>query len=523
MDEPQNERKPAPAQEELSGTTLGDFQIIRRIGQGGMGQVYLAEQISLKRKVALKFLKADLAANPAALNRFRAEAEAVAKISHANIVAVYTVGSFDDRQYMALEYVEGLNLRDYLARKGTPDLPRALLIMRQVASALQRASEVGIVHRDIKPENILLTRKGEVKVTDFGLSRVFGADELHLTQSGMTMGTPLYMSPEQVQGKAVDPRSDIYSFGVTCYHMLAGKPPFTGQIAVEVALRHVNDTAPPLESIRPDLPIELCRVIARMMSKDPAQRPQSGREVLRVLNALRGGSGDLTFPDAVSSVTTPVSEAESTKTVPSLAGESPPRVWIRYAGVGLLAVCLGGTLRFALAPPQSYPESAGIPVADADEDERFLVDTIARYRDASLTPAKAARAFKDYSQLANLYLEQRRLTEAEELIGQITNKDPGLQFLKNLYQGIVFAQNDEPIKALSSWQFAFDDKNYRQYLNGLSTPPSREGVDLRDHLLDAFRRVEKTNRLPGELARVKQETVNFLTRPLLPPPKGKAS
>lgn len=135
MDEPAERRKPAPAQEELSGTTLGDFQIIRRIGQGGMGQVYLAEQISLKRKVVLKFLKADLAANATALNRFRAEAEAVAKISHANIVAVYTVGSVDDRQYMALEYVEGLNLRDYLARKGTPDLPRAPLIMRQVAAA----------------------------------------------------------------------------------------------------------------------------------------------------------------------------------------------------------------------------------------------------------------------------------------------------------------------------------------------------------------------------------------------------
>src|SRR5262249_18263134 len=153
---------------DLTGRVLGDYQVLRRLGQGGMGSVYLAEQVYLKRKVALKVLRAELAANPTALQRFKAEAEAVAGAPHANIVQVYAIGDFEGLPFMALEYVEGRNLREFVARKGSPDVLLALSIMRQVAAALQRAGELGIVHRDIKPENILLTRKGEVKVADFG-------------------------------------------------------------------------------------------------------------------------------------------------------------------------------------------------------------------------------------------------------------------------------------------------------------------------------------------------------------------
>ena len=167
---------PSPNAPDLTGRTLGEFQILRRLGQGGMGQVYLAEQVSLKRKVALKILRSDLAANPTSLQRFRSEAAAIARATHANIVQVYDIRESDGIYFMALEYVEGRNLSEYLAKKGPPDLLLALSIMRQVASALQRASELGIIHRDIKPENILLTRKGEVKIADFGLSRCLAGD-----------------------------------------------------------------------------------------------------------------------------------------------------------------------------------------------------------------------------------------------------------------------------------------------------------------------------------------------------------
>ncbi len=166
---------PAEEQPDLTGKTLDDFLVLRRLGQGGMGQVYLAEQISLRRKVALKILRPDLAANATSLQRFKAEALAVARATHANIVQIYAVKEADSVHFMALEYVEGRNLRQYLEKKGPPEIFFALSIMRQVAAALQRASELGIIHRDIKPENILVTRKGEVKVADFGLSRVFQA------------------------------------------------------------------------------------------------------------------------------------------------------------------------------------------------------------------------------------------------------------------------------------------------------------------------------------------------------------
>ena len=275
---------------DLTGRTLGDYKVLRRIGQGGMGQVYLAEQLSLKRKVALKILRAELAANPTSLQRFKAEAESVAKVTHANIVQVYAYGEADGFPYIALEYVEGRNLKEYIARKGPPKLPVALSIIRQIAAGLQRASEAGIIHRDVKPENILLTAKGEVKVADFGLSRCLVADQqpLSITQSGVVMGTPLYMSPEQVEGKPLDSRTDIYSLGVTCYYMLAGKPPFDGATPFEVAMKHARDEPPPLGALCPDLPEGLCAAVHKMMAKDPAQRHQTGREILRDLARLRG-------------------------------------------------------------------------------------------------------------------------------------------------------------------------------------------------------------------------------------------
>src|SRR5947209_4810054 len=164
---------PGPEALDLTGRTLADFRVLSKLGQGGMGQVYLAEQGSLKRKVALKILKADQAINPTALQRFKSEAEAVARVAHANIVQVYAIGEAHGLHYMALEYVEGRTLHEYLSKKGPPNLAGALNLMRQVAAALQRAGELGIIHRDIKPDNILLTRQGQIKVADFGLSRCF--------------------------------------------------------------------------------------------------------------------------------------------------------------------------------------------------------------------------------------------------------------------------------------------------------------------------------------------------------------
>lgn len=256
------------AQFDLTGKTLGEFQVLRRLGKGGMAEVYLADQTTLQRQVAIKVLRPEYLSDATYVKRFRHEATAAGGLNHPNIVQVYSIGEQDGLHYIAQEYVRGGNLREFMRRKGPLEVPLVLHIMKQVSAALQVAGTAGIVHRDIKPENILLTKKGEVKVADFGLAQLTQQGErVELTQVGVTMGTPLYMSPEQVGGKAIDQRSDQYSFGAMAYHMLAGKPPFMGENALTIAVQHMNDTPKPLKDWRPDLPPALCDMIHKMMSK----------------------------------------------------------------------------------------------------------------------------------------------------------------------------------------------------------------------------------------------------------------
>ncbi|MAG93838.1 MAG: hypothetical protein CMJ48_08835 [Planctomycetaceae bacterium] len=273
--------------------TLGDFRILRRLGRGGMAEVYLAEQTSLKRNVALKVLRDEWVGDETHLSRFAREAKAAAGLHHPNIVQVFAVGEEAGVHFIAQEYVQGRNLREFLTREGIPQLPAALHIIKQVAAALQAAGEAGIVHRDIKPENIMITPKLQVKVTDFGLAQLSESGErVNLTQVGITMGTPLYMSPEQVNGKKLDQRSDIYSLGVTCYHLLAGRPPFRGETALAIAVQHLNSDAIPLFEQRSDLPPLLGEIVAKMMAKDPKDRYANAEAVLADVKRLEEGWAD---------------------------------------------------------------------------------------------------------------------------------------------------------------------------------------------------------------------------------------
>jgi serine/threonine-protein kinase len=263
---------------DLSGRQIGDYRLLRRLGRGGMSDVYLAEQKSLRRQIAFKVLKRELAKDDTYVRRFHMEAQAAAALVHANIVQIHEVGCADGIHYIAQEYVAGQNLRDVVSRRGSVSAKLAVSVLRQTASALTKAADQGIIHRDIKPENIMLTPAGEVKVADFGLARVISnGDSLNLTQTGMTLGTPLYMSPEQVEGRALDPRSDIYSLGVTCYHMLIGEPPFRGETALSVAVQHVRTQPERLENRRPDLPTALCRIVHKMLAKKPGDRYADAR------------------------------------------------------------------------------------------------------------------------------------------------------------------------------------------------------------------------------------------------------
>jgi serine/threonine-protein kinase len=442
---------------DLTGKTLGDFQVLRRLGQGGMGQVYLAEQLSLKRKVALKILKAELARNTTSLQRFKAEAEAVARATHANIVQVYAIGESDGLHYMALEFVDGRNLREYVEKKGPPEVLICLSIIRQVAAALQRAAELGIIHRDIKPENILLTRKGEAKVADFGLSRCFADDQqpLNLTQSGVTLGTPLYMSPEQVEGRAVDPRTDIYSFGVTCYYMLAGHPPYRGQTAFEVALKHVQGTPEPLAEIRPDLPPALCTLIHKMMAKAPADRYQTAREIVKEVVQLR---------DALVGVTTnpssPVLDLGSalSRTVPSRILRAAPagrrRRWLRWAALLSLLLALGlGSLAGWLTSLPAPGKKAGEPAGPGEsfffsrqEREDFLKRELKRFAQAGEDRDRTTWGLQYAIELGLIYLADRRLGEAEKLFQDLERpgQGPAYHTLGKLGRALVLAFQNRP-------------------------------------------------------------------------------
>lgn len=413
---------------DLTGQTLGDFHVLRRLGQGGMGQVYLAEQRSLKRKVALKIMRPELAANPVALKRFKAEAERVARLTHANIVQIYAIGEANGLHYMALEYVEGRNLRDFVAKKGPPDLLLALSIMRQTAAALQRASEAGIVHRDIKPENILLTRNYEVKVTDFGLSRCFAGEPqpVNLTQSGVTMGTPLYMSPEQVQGQEVDPRSDIYSLGVTCWHMLAGEPPFRGQTAFEVALQHVQKEPPLLSDVRPDLPAELVAIVHKMMAKRPEDRYASCRDLLLDLTRLRESlSGTQGVLGQLPAAGPPPAWAASSGGAPAAIG-GRRRVWLLGTLVALaLGAGLGWVYRsrvHAPTPHQQLEPWSALPESDASR-ERALRAKLQTPVDPN-DPAQLKAALYDRIELGLFLIQQNRLRRADDFFaGLIQNPE----------------------------------------------------------------------------------------------------
>ncbi len=465
---------------DLTGRTLGDYQILRRLGVGGMGQVYLARQLSLKREVALKLLRDDLNKNPTALLRFQAEAEAVARLNHPNIVHIHQMGEAEGLRYMALEYVEGRNLRDHLARKGPPDLAVTLSIIRQVVLAIQQAHEQGIVHRDIKPENILVTRKVEVKVTDFGLSRYFAGDKpaLNLTQSGITLGTPLYMSPEQVQGHTVDHRSDIYSLGVTCYHLLAGEPPFRGATAFDVAIKHVQEQPRPLHDLCPDLPGELCAMIHKMMAKNPDDRYRSAREILRELARIRESLAANGAAPA-SGAHLQVSAFAASAVIPDpLAGSrqngrashaslplaSAPRRWRRWAiGLGVCGLAAAGGIVLAATrnPPTdpataaaqnaNVPSSPGLPDIRTDEFKK-IVPMRERELLALITNenSKPEEVVQGYIELGLFYVREHRLDDAQDRFKKLEGKqflgypqvNRTLSMAARLGQAVVLAYRD---------------------------------------------------------------------------------
>lgn len=275
-------------------TLNGRYRLHALLGQGGMAVVWDAEDLLLGRRVAVKALRPEYAADPDVIQRFRREARAAAALSHPNIVAVYDVGEDAGTHYIVMEFVEGQTLKEFLARHGALDPSQVVQLGAQLAAAIDHAHRHGVIHRDVKPHNILLTPDLQVKVADFGIAVAVGTPTV--TQAGTVWGSALYMAPEQVQGRGNSPATDIYALGVVLYEMATGVPPFQGDSPLSVALQHLEEEPTPPREINPRVPPALEATILRALAKDPASRPATASELRRELLDSERLGAEMTMP-----------------------------------------------------------------------------------------------------------------------------------------------------------------------------------------------------------------------------------
>ncbi|MGB6002668.1 MAG: protein kinase, partial [Thermoanaerobaculia bacterium] len=326
----------------MVGQTLSHYKILDKLGAGGMGEVYLAEDTTLKRQVALKVLPPELAASQDRLERFQREAETLAALDHPNIVHIYSVEEADGVRFLTMQLVEGKRLSDLIPKSGMP-LERIFKFAIPLADALAAAHEKGVIHRDLKPGNIMVTNDGRVKVLDFGLAKL--RPELDpgeatalptepLTDEGRILGTVPYMSPEQLEGRELDARTDVFSLGIVLYEMATGERPFRGDSSVSIISSIIRDTPREIDTLRPELPHHLARIIRHSLEKEPQRRYHSALDVRNELEDLKTESAS----GEVSRMSSPRSRLSRLK------------LWMTLSAAGLVLAAGLATIYWALRP-----------------------------------------------------------------------------------------------------------------------------------------------------------------------------
>lgn len=379
----------------------GRYLIIRKLGSGGMANVYLAMDQELGRRVAIKILDDRHARDEQFVERFRREAQNAAGLSHPNIVSIYDRGDSEGTYYIAMEHVEGRTLKELIVARGPSPLGIAIDYTRQILSALRFAHRNGIVHRDIKPHNVIVDGEGRVKVMDFGIARAGAASQM--TEAGSIIGTAQYLSPEQARGAPVDQTSDLYSTGIVLYELLTGSVPFTGETPVEIAMKHLSQAPVPPSAHRPEVPRDLDYVVLRALAKDAAQRYHSAEEMDSDLERIARGIGvSAETAEAATSVLSRTEVGEAATTIGPAAPattytpgryyeyDEPPRrrsVWpwllalllIAGALVGGWFVYQGFQDQLSQAKPVAVPDVVGVPeqlavrqIRDADLKELIV-------------------------------------------------------------------------------------------------------------------------------------------------------